>query len=68
MVNQEVDLLKEEVEMLSSQVRQQCSVIKETSKYLTKLHGFMLEDDVDYMKSPMRYEVDNVLERTNLCK
>lgn len=68
MSNQEVDMLKEEVEMLSKQMRQQCSIIKDVDRYLMKLHEILLDYDLDYMKSPLRSQVDEVLERVRLCK
>ena len=71
MHNQEVDLLKEEIEMLSKQLRQQCDVIRELKYVLAKVTG-QLQDhstsvDMIYLNS-LFGEVQNVMDKANLCK
>ena len=71
MYNQEVDLLKEEIEMLSKQMRQQCDVIQELRYVLAKVTG-QLQDhstsvDMIYLNS-LFGEVQSVMDKDNLCK
>ena len=71
MHNQEVDLLKEEIEMLSQQMRQQCNVIQELKSMLVKVTG-QLQDhatsvDMIYLNG-LFVEVQNVMVKADLCK
>ena len=71
MHNQEVDLLKEEIEMLSKQMRQQCDVIQELKYVLVKVTGRLQDHstsmDMIYLNG-LFAEVQNVLDKANLCK
>ena len=71
MHNQEVDLLKEEIEMLSKQMRQQCDVIQELKYVLAKVAGKLqyptTSQDRIYLNG-LFDEVQNVMDKANLCK
>ena len=71
MHDQEVDLLKEEIEMLSKQMRHQCDVIHELKYMLARVTG-QLQDhstsmDMIYLNG-LFAEVQNVLVKADLCK
>lgn len=68
MHNQEVDLLKEEIEMLSKQMRQQCHLIKELKYMLAKVS----EQSQEYTGSVKRVCVDDLFSKappdaTHVC-
>ena len=71
MHNQEVDLLKEEIEMLSKQMRQQCDVIQELEYVLARVTGQLqyhaTSVDMIYLNS-LFAEVQNVMDKADLCK
>ena len=71
MHNQEVDLLKEEIEMLSKQMRQQCDVIQELKYVLAKvtseLQGHATSVDMFYLNE-LFTDVQNVMDKTKLFK
>lgn len=71
MHNQEVDLLKEEIEMLSKQMRQQCNVIQELKSVLVKVTDRLQShsNSVEMINSNLIFvEVQNVMDKANLCK
>ena len=71
MHNQEVDLLKEEIEMLSKQLRQQCDVIQELKYVLAKVTDRLQShsNSVEMINSNLIFvEVQNVMDKANLCK
>ena len=71
MHNQEVDLLKEEIEMLSKQMRQQCNVIQELKSVLVKVTDRLQShsNSVEMINFNLIFvEVQNVMDKANLCK
>lgn len=71
MHNQEVDLLKEEIEMLSKQMRQQCNVIQELKSVLVKVTDRLQShsNSVEMINLNLIFvEVQNVMDKANLCK
>lgn len=71
MHNQEVDLLKEEIEMLSKQMRQQCNVIQELKSVLVKVTDQLQShsNSVEMINLNLIFvEVQNVMDKANLCK